>query len=109
MHCSAVPPREAGYALGQSFLASPAAGLGDLEAAALPVYGDLVALSEGETRQWAIAACSVPRSGPCSGVRIRRPARPGQGVDAARGPQLRRRRQLPPPLEPPEQASAYFG
>ena len=56
LHCAAVPPREAGYALGQSFLASPAAGLGGLEAAALPVYGDLVALSEGETRQWAIAA-----------------------------------------------------
>jgi hypothetical protein len=54
--CFAVPPREAGYALGTSFLASPAAGLGKLEAAALPVYGDLVALSEGETRQWAIAA-----------------------------------------------------
>ncbi|MFF2031986.1 DUF4439 domain-containing protein [Arthrobacter sp. NPDC058192] len=54
--CLAVPPREAGYALGKSFLASPAAGLGKLEAAALPVYGDLVALSEGETRQWAIAA-----------------------------------------------------
>ncbi len=51
-----VPPREAGYTLEQSFLASPAAGLGRLEAAALPVYGDLVALSDGETRQWAIAA-----------------------------------------------------
>ena len=56
LHCSAVPPREAGYALGPSFLASPAAGLADLEGAALPVYGDLVALSEGGTRQWAIAA-----------------------------------------------------
>ncbi|MCI9870795.1 ferritin-like domain-containing protein [Arthrobacter humicola] len=56
LHCSAVPAREAGYALAPSFLASPAAGLGDLEAAALPVYGDLVALSEGATRQWAIAA-----------------------------------------------------
>ncbi len=56
LHCSAVPPREAGYTLGRSFLASPAAGLGSLEAAALPAYGDLVALSDGETRQWAIAA-----------------------------------------------------
>lgn len=56
LHCSAVPPREAGYTLGPSFLSSPAAGLGTLEAAALPAYGDLVALSEGETRQWAIAA-----------------------------------------------------
>lgn len=56
MHCSPVPPRDAGYALDKSFLASPAAGLGGLETATLPVYGDLVALSEGETRQWAIAA-----------------------------------------------------
>lgn len=56
VHCSAVPPREAGYTLDKSFLASPAAGLGSLEAAALPAYGDLVALSQGETRQWAIAA-----------------------------------------------------
>ena len=56
LHCSALPPREAGYTLDQSFLDSPTAGLGSLEAAALPVYGDLVALSEGETRQWAIAA-----------------------------------------------------
>ncbi|SDK47295.1 protein of unknown function [Arthrobacter sp. ok362] len=55
LHCAAVPPREAGYSLGRSFVASPAAGLGRLEAAALPAYGDLVALSEGETRQWAIA------------------------------------------------------
>ena len=56
LHCAAVPPREAGYVLDPAFLDSPAAGLGGLEAAALPVYGDLVALSEGETRQWAIAA-----------------------------------------------------
>ncbi|SDP09521.1 protein of unknown function [Arthrobacter sp. ok909] len=56
LHCSTVPPREAGYTLNQSFLASPAAGLGNVEAAALPVYGDLIALSDGETRQWAVAA-----------------------------------------------------
>jgi hypothetical protein len=56
LNCVAVPPREAGYTLSQSFLASPAAGLGSLEASALPVYGDLVALSGGETRKWAVAA-----------------------------------------------------
>ncbi|WP_344363819.1 ferritin-like domain-containing protein [Arthrobacter humicola] len=56
LHCSTVPPREAGYTLNQSFLVSPAAGLGNVEAAALPVYGDLIALSDGETRQWAVAA-----------------------------------------------------
>ncbi|AXJ10578.1 hypothetical protein CFN17_13875 [Arthrobacter sp. PM3] len=55
-HCSNVPPREPGYTLGKSFLASPAAGLGNLEAAALPAYGDLIALGDGPTRQWAIAA-----------------------------------------------------
>ena len=55
VHCAPVPPREAGYAMEQDFLADPAAGLGGLEASALPVYGDLVALSDGQTRQWAIA------------------------------------------------------
>ncbi len=55
-HCSPVPLREAGYALDPGFIAAPAVGLGVLENATLPVYGDLVALSDGETRQWAIAA-----------------------------------------------------
>lgn len=54
-HCAPLPPREAGYTLTPEFLASPAAGLGGLEASALTVYGDLVALSEGPTRQWAIS------------------------------------------------------
>jgi hypothetical protein len=53
--CVPVPPREAGYTLGQAFLAAPAAGLAGLETATLPVYGDLVALSDGETRRWAIS------------------------------------------------------
>jgi hypothetical protein len=55
-HCVSPPPPEAGYALAPSFLAAPDAGLAGLETAALPVYGDLVALSEGETRRWAISA-----------------------------------------------------
>jgi hypothetical protein len=55
MHCAPVPPREAGYTLGQSFLAAPATGLAGLETATLPVYADLVALSDGETRRWAIS------------------------------------------------------
>lgn len=55
-HCYSPPLEEAGYTVGPSFLASPAAGLAAVETAALPVYGDLVALSEGETRQWAISA-----------------------------------------------------
>ncbi|MDQ0077311.1 ferritin-like domain-containing protein [Arthrobacter oryzae] len=53
--CVDIPAREAGYTLGPLFLESPAAGLGGLEAGTLPVYGDLVALSDGSTRQWAIS------------------------------------------------------
>jgi hypothetical protein len=55
MRCAPVAPREAGYTLAPAFLSAPAAGLAGLEAGALPVYADLVALSDGETRQWAIA------------------------------------------------------
>ena len=55
VHCAPVPPREAGYTMAPAFLASPAAGLAGLEASTLTVYGDLVALGEGETRRWAIA------------------------------------------------------
>ena len=55
-HCISPPPREAGYSLAPSFLAAPGAALAGLETSALPVYGDLVALSEGETRRWAISA-----------------------------------------------------
>ena len=53
--CVDIPAREAGYTLGPLFLEAPAAGLGSLEAGTLPVYGDLVALSDGSTRQWAIS------------------------------------------------------
>lgn len=53
--CVDIPAREAGYTLGPLFLEAPAAGLGSLEAGTLPVYGDLVALSDGSTRHWAIS------------------------------------------------------
>lgn len=56
VHCVSVPPREPGYTLGTSFLQKPAAGLASLEAGTLPVYGDLVALSDGETRKWAVSS-----------------------------------------------------
>jgi hypothetical protein len=56
VHCVSVPSREPGYTLSTSFLQKPAAGLASLEAGTLPVYGDLVALSEGETRRWAVAS-----------------------------------------------------
>lgn len=85
--CANIPPREAGYTLGPLFLEKPAAGLGSLEAGTLPVYGDLVALSDGSTRQWAIsgllaaanrAALWGADSGPL----------PGIVVDTAKLPQL---------------------
>lgn len=54
-HCAASPPRQAGYALDPAFLASPAAGLRGLEAGSLAAYADLVGLSDGSTRQWAVS------------------------------------------------------
>jgi hypothetical protein len=54
--CAALPPTPAGYALDAAFLADPAAALGVLEAGTLPAYGDLVALSAGAERAWALAA-----------------------------------------------------
>ncbi|WP_441871837.1 DUF4439 domain-containing protein [Pseudarthrobacter sp. TAF60_1] len=55
-HCASLPPTPAGYALDAAFLADPAAELGVLEAGTLPAYGDLVALSAGADRAWALAA-----------------------------------------------------
>lgn len=55
-HCGTLPPTPAGYALDAAFLADPAAELGALEAGTLPAYGDLVALSAGADRAWALAA-----------------------------------------------------
>lgn len=54
-NCVPVPAPEAGYALDPAFLAAPGAGLGALEAGSLSAYGDLVALSNGTTRQWAVS------------------------------------------------------
>lgn len=54
LHCIATPPREAGYRLPATFAAQPGLALGNLESSSLTAYADLVALSDGETRQWAI-------------------------------------------------------
>ena len=54
--CVTPPPPEAGYSVAPTFLVAPAVGLARLETGALPVYGDLVALSEGDARRWAISA-----------------------------------------------------
>ncbi|WP_457966580.1 ferritin-like domain-containing protein [Arthrobacter sp. D1-29] len=56
IHCATIPPPQPGYVLSQAFLDAPAAGLGRIEASTLPVYGDVVAMSQGATRQWAISA-----------------------------------------------------
>ncbi|MGC0238011.1 DUF4439 domain-containing protein [Arthrobacter sp. SD76] len=55
LHCAVPPPQEPGYVLEPGFLAAPAAGLAQLEAATLPAYGDVVALTDGSARTWAIA------------------------------------------------------
>ena len=87
MHCAPVPSRQAGYTMSPDFLASPAAGLGSLEASALPVYGDLVALSEGQTRQWAIAGLvGAARRSALWGAETG--ALPGLGMDPEGFPEL---------------------
>lgn len=55
-HCAALPPAAAGYAVDAAFLTDPAAALGTLEAGTLPLYGDLIALSSGSERSWALGA-----------------------------------------------------
>ncbi|MET3721252.1 DUF4439 domain-containing protein [Arthrobacter sp. UYEF21] len=55
-HCAAMRPTPAGYALDEAFLADPARALGSLEAGTLPAYGDLIALSDGADRAWALSA-----------------------------------------------------
>ncbi|MBT2514286.1 DUF4439 domain-containing protein [Arthrobacter sp. ISL-30] len=55
LHCATIPPREAGYRLPAAFASEPAAALGDLESEMLAVYGDLIAVSDGDTRAWAIS------------------------------------------------------
>lgn len=53
-NCADVPPASAGYQLPELFAKDPAAALGALEASSLPGFADLVALSTGETRAWAV-------------------------------------------------------
>lgn len=53
-NCAPAPPREAGYRLPHTFVAQPAASLGQLESGLLGVYGDLIALGSDASRAWAI-------------------------------------------------------
>ncbi|WP_258805432.1 ferritin-like domain-containing protein [Pseudarthrobacter sp. NS4] len=56
LYCGTPPPQQPGYVLDAGFLAAPAAGLARLEAATLPAYGDVVALTHGPARAWALSA-----------------------------------------------------
>jgi hypothetical protein len=56
LHCSVLPPAQPGYVLDASFLNAPAAGLARLESGILTALGDVVALSSGPTRDWAVQA-----------------------------------------------------
>ena len=56
LHCTAFPPTQPGYVLDAAFLDAPAAGLARLESGALTAVGDVVALSTGLTRDWAVQA-----------------------------------------------------
>ena len=56
LHCAALPPTQPGYVLDAAFLDAPAAGLARLESGILTAFGDVVALSTGPTRAWAVQA-----------------------------------------------------
>jgi hypothetical protein len=55
LNCGDVPTREPGYRLPAQFAENPGAGLGTLEWDSLRGFGDLIALSTGETRDWAVS------------------------------------------------------
>ncbi|MDR6416263.1 DUF4439 domain-containing protein [Pseudarthrobacter sulfonivorans] len=96
--CAALLPTPAGYALDQAFLSGPAAALGTMEAGALAVYGDVIALSDGPERAWALSALqSAARrtvhwgasAGPVPGVTVdesRLPELPGTAPTQGPGP-----------------------
>ena len=85
--CAALPPTPAGYAVDEAFLSDPAGALGAMEAATLPVYGDVIALSDGAERAWAVSAL---QSATRRTVHWGAPAGPVPGVvlDDSRLPEL---------------------
>jgi hypothetical protein len=56
LQCAELPPTQPGYVLDAGFLDAPAAGLARLESGILTAFGDVVAFSEGPTRDWAVQA-----------------------------------------------------
>ncbi|WP_232481577.1 DUF4439 domain-containing protein [Arthrobacter sp. YN] len=86
-NCGDVPASEAGYRLPGQFAQDPAAALAALESSALPVLGDLVALSTGETRAWAVdGLLAAGRRSLAWGADV--PALPGLTLDAGELPPL---------------------
>lgn len=86
-YCLDAPAPAAGYALGTEFLASPAGALAALEAGALPLYGDLIAFSEGTVRQWAVRSL-LEGAERASGWGADTGALPGVAVQDAELPRL---------------------
>ncbi|SEJ24671.1 protein of unknown function [Arthrobacter sp. yr096] len=86
-NCADVPTSEAGYRLPGQFAQDPAGSLGALEASSLPVLGDLVALSTGQSREWAVdGLLAAARRSLAWGSSL--PALPGLELDAGNLPSL---------------------
>ncbi|MFJ6027447.1 DUF4439 domain-containing protein [Pseudarthrobacter sp. NPDC092424] len=85
--CQAVPLQKPGYAIEAEFLRAPAGRLGSLEAGTLALYGDLIALSEGGTREWAVSALHAAAARAVQWGADPGPV-PGLAIDAAQLPEL---------------------
>ncbi|MGN7148800.1 DUF4439 domain-containing protein [Arthrobacter sp. SAFR-179] len=93
--CGTPLPQQPGYVLDAGFLAAPGAGLGKLEAATLAAYGDVVAVSVGQDRLWALSALQSAAGralrwgadpGPVPGLRLDIDQLPALPAGAARPP-----------------------
>ncbi|WP_238703450.1 DUF4439 domain-containing protein [Arthrobacter sp. TS-15] len=86
-NCADAPTGEAGYRLPEAFTQDPAAFLGSVELVSLPRFGDLAALSTGETRTWALDnLVAAARRSLVWGAQL--PALPGLMLDAGELPSL---------------------
>jgi len=98
-NCGDVPVSTAGYQLPDLFAKDPAAALAALETSSLPGLGDLVALSTGETRGWAVdALLAATRRSLAWGAAL--PALPGLKLDAEGLPPLPAADAASPPATP---------
>lgn len=86
-NCGDVPATTAYYQLPELFAQDPATALAALETSSLPRFGDLVALSTGETRGWAVdGLLAAARRSVAWGASL--PALPGLKLDADTLPSL---------------------